>query len=409
MKLKKKIFDLALIYLLHFTFVACSKPATIYPIGTRLSQSGGLEIVRVPTFADYSGFSPVEAMQDFPRYDKTSDDLWQLDVRSTDIARFDLSDRLYDLSYTTFDDKTKWPSKLPKGFDPKQYMQLGKDPGLGIRDLHEKGITGKNVGIAIIDQALLVNHIEYKDQLRLYEEIHWTTSTTEAQMHGPALASIAAGKTVGVAPDADLYFIACWMGDNDSEGRFVFNLSYVAFAIDRIVAINTALPANRKIRVISISLGLNEKMAGYADVMKSIKRAEKAGIKTLFVSSDNFSGAGRDPLADPNNAASWTKGLYWSQYPADARALLIPMDSRCTASPTGDHDYVFYRDGGMSWTVPYVAGLYALACQQKPSVDFADFWKALNATSQPLVRNGENIGKLINPEAMIAKIVDLGN
>ena len=44
------------------------------------------------------------------------------------------------------------------------------------------------------------------------------------------------------------------------------------------------------------------------------------------------------------------------------------MDSRCTASPTGINDYVYYREGGMSWTVPYLAGLYALACQVNPDI-----------------------------------------
>ena len=29
----------------------------------------------------------------------------------------------------------------------------------------------------------------------------------DAQMHGPAVSSIAVGKTVGVAPEADLYYI----------------------------------------------------------------------------------------------------------------------------------------------------------------------------------------------------------
>ena len=59
-------------------------------------------------------------------------------------------------------------------------MEIGKNPGLNIRKLHKEGLTGKGIGIAIIDQNLLVDHSEYKDQLRMYEEIHIQKSDTHA-------------------------------------------------------------------------------------------------------------------------------------------------------------------------------------------------------------------------------------
>ena len=54
--------------------------------------------------------------------------------------------------------------------------------------------------------------------------------------------------------------------------------------------------------------------------------------------------------------------------------LLIPMDARTTASPTGNKDYVFYGMGGISWTAPYLAGVYALACQIDPKITPEKFW-----------------------------------
>jgi subtilisin family serine protease len=93
-------------------------------------------------------------------------------------------------------------------------MELGKNPGFDLDKLHSSGITGKGVSIAIIDQALLVDHEEYKDNLKMYEEIHWPSDKNDqAQMHGSAVTSIAVGKTVGVAPGADLYYIAEQHGD----------------------------------------------------------------------------------------------------------------------------------------------------------------------------------------------------
>jgi hypothetical protein len=61
---------------------------------------------------------------------------------------------------------------MPEAFSPDTLRELGLDPGLGVRQLHEAGITGKRVGVAIIDQTLLVNHVEYADRLRLYEQIN---------------------------------------------------------------------------------------------------------------------------------------------------------------------------------------------------------------------------------------------
>jgi len=31
---------------------------------------------------------------------------------------------------------------LPDGFDPQMIMELGENPGLGMRELHKRGITG---------------------------------------------------------------------------------------------------------------------------------------------------------------------------------------------------------------------------------------------------------------------------
>jgi len=168
---------------------------------TRLTKTNS-GIVRHPPVTWFMNRGTLDTL---PSYDPNSTDSWQVDLRSRDITKVDLHNRLADLHYADFDHQTQWPATLPASFNPDQIMELGKNPGLGVRRLHQKGITGKDIGIAIIDQCLLVDHIEYKDRLKLYEEIH--LMDTKATMHGPAVASIAVGKTVGVAPEADLYFI----------------------------------------------------------------------------------------------------------------------------------------------------------------------------------------------------------
>ncbi len=292
-------------------------------------------------------------------------------------------------------------------------MELGKDPGLGIRNLHAQGITGRGVGIAIVDQTLLVDHQEYAGRLRLYEETDDITGGwAGAQMHGAAVASIVAGKTVGVAPEADLYYIATAFGGASSFENIDF--SYLARSIRRILAVNRTLPADRKIRVISTEIGWDPKSKGYADVAAAAQEAKAAGL--LVVSSSveqvhgfKFHGLGRAPLSDPNAFESYEPGTFWAKEFYKGRQfsdrLFVPMDSRTTASPTGNDEYVFYREGGWSWSIPYIAGMYALAAQVNPAITPDEFWAQALKTGRTiqLKHDGQTIsfGPILDPAAVI--------
>lgn len=368
-----------------------------------ISPNNELTIVRKPAAVDFSLFNPGK-MTELPSYNSDSKELWQIDLRSRDLKDLELSESINDLVYADFDSNTKWPNTLPDEFNPQMIMDLGKNPGLGLRELHKNDVTGKGIGIAIIDQSLLVDHVEYKDQIKLYEEIHCYDEI--AQMHGPAVASIAVGKTVGVAPGADLYYIAETHGEVKENGEFEWDLSWIAKSIDRIVEINDTL-IEEKIRVISISVGLPKDMNGYGKVLESIQKAEEEGIHTIYVASREFMGLGRDPLKDTDDVYSFTKGELWNNDEYHNDRLLLPMDSRCTASPTGVDDYVFYRNGGMSWTIPYAAGLYALACQVNPDITPDVFWAEAFNTSDTIFidsNNKEQLGKIVNPTRLIEKI-----
>jgi len=336
-----------------------------------------------------------------PTYNPSSFNPFQVDLRGYDLSSLDLGDRLADVLGASFDSQTKWPSRLPEGFDPDRFMELGKNPGLGVRSLHAKGVTGKGVGIAIIDAPLLTSHIEYADRLRYYEEIDCTTPY--AQTYGAATASIAAGEFAGVAPGADLYFIATTNRDVMSR----------AVCIDRLLELNELLPEGQRIRVISISCAYREGTNKCA-VDEAIARATRQGV---FVITDSlhwshgfrFNGLQRAPLSDPEDRHSYRPvtrfGYYAAQTPAPpADILYVPMESRCTASPTGVGEYAFYAQGGPGWCVPYLAGLYALACQADPDVTPVTFWEAALATGQPVDVTGLEStarGVIVDPVRLI--------
>ena len=208
-----------------------------------------------------------DVLHSLPSYNPTFHEAFTVDLRSYDLTSLNIRNRVNDLMYSDFDTKTIWPKDMTYSFNPKKIMELGKNPGLGVKKLHKAGVTGKGVGIAIIDQALLVDHVEYKDNLKLYEEIHCSSDT--AEMHGPGVASIAVGKTVGVAPKADLYYIAETHGDYTSNG-FNWDFTWLAKSIDRILEVNKTLPDDKKIRVISISVGWLKSDKGYDEVTSAI-------------------------------------------------------------------------------------------------------------------------------------------
>ena len=104
-------------------------------------------------------------------YDPNNADAFQVDLRMRDLSAYDLRGSAEDLLHSIFDTRTKWPGEewLPEGFDPSAILESGKDPGLGVRELHRKGITGEGVSIAIIDQALYQQHSEYTERIAFYE------------------------------------------------------------------------------------------------------------------------------------------------------------------------------------------------------------------------------------------------
>jgi hypothetical protein len=116
-------------------------------------------------------------------------------------------------------------------------------------------------------------------------------------------------------------------------------------------------------------------------------------------------------LADPDDFGSWQAGIFWAKFADQAgmgKVLLVPMDNRTTAAPNGFGDYVFYRQGGWSWCVPYIAGVYAMAVQVDPTVTPDRFWKLAMKTGRTI--ETQNLGKplklgpIVDPAALIAAL-----
>lgn len=366
---------------------------------TRLTGSNS-GIVRYPQPSSLKG----DTLRSLP--EKSSHGV--VDVRADDLTSLDLRNDSQQPFFVQFDSNTKWPEVLPEWLLPQQMLELGKNPGLGVRALHEQGITGRGVSVGIIDQTLLVDHTEYADRVLLYEEIH--DFDNYAQAHGPMVVSILAGKTTGVAPDATLYYIARSDWNLNILGAKTLDYTPTAKAIDRMLEINESMPPEERIRVISVSTDWTDRVAGFDEVIAAAQRARDAGVMVVSVSIDkyypyDYGGLGREPLADPDELASYEMSIFVPNQFSGVNQLFVPIDSRTYASHTGAAVYTFERRGGYSHGAPYVAGLYALACQVNPAITPEQFWEQALETANMLtvqVEEREKQLRVVNPEALLA-------
>ena len=299
---------------------------------------------------------------------KNEDDLKKFDVwggfwnaeNGVSLVNLDLRGHARLVEKIPFDSRTKWPepNKLPERFNPARLLEEGKNPGLGIRRLHEQGIDGRGVGIAILDQRLLKNHREYADRLVRYEEID--VRDMPPQMHGAPVASIAVGKTCGVAPGAALSYFAMRM-TSMPDNKIYCDI------IDNIIKLNETASAPESIRVVSISTGTFSKQANFDRWKETLKKADQHGILVVTCAQDllNYGMLARIPGKKPDDPNSYQGGKYGVR----PGALLVPSGNRTTASHHGPEVYTYWTEGGMSWAAPYLAGLAALAYQVDPKIE----------------------------------------
>jgi hypothetical protein len=268
------------------------------------------------------------------------------------------------------------------------------NPGLGVRQLHARGITGKGVNVGIIDQPLSQDHPEFAGKLAAYHDVG---TNSNMSMHGPAVASLLVGTQCGTAPGARLYFVAApsWTGDS----------AYQAKALDWLVEQSKALPAGQKIRVVSVSAapsGPGSPFTKNNDMWdEACKRAEVEGILVLDCTSHHgFLGPCWIDANDPESVAKCRPGFPGrsSMGQGSPNEILTPTCPRTTAEGTSTYQYC--GRGGLSWGIPYAAGVLAMGWQVRPDLP-AEKMKALLLTSAHEVANGHRI---IDPQNFIRQV-----
>lgn len=331
---------------------------------------------------------------------------------NADVSELDLSDMGDAVKVLNFDNNTVFPptDKLPKWFDPKKILEDGKNPGLGIAALHKQGITGLGITVAIIDEVLDTQHQEIKDNLVHYENIGWPENTP-AQMHATAVSSLLCGKTVGVAPKTKLVFFAANLKDGKpGEKTYVSNsngkpiniyLSNYAKALKKILFMNARLPKDERISAVSISSGM---LWHDIECTNLIKQLIDSGVMVLTCDAENFYGEKarftrihRLINSDPDSPESYVYDR--NRALVNSTDILVPSGGRTMAGFCGHDNYIYSGVGGLSWSTPYLVGVYALAKQIMPNLTAQHFFDVVRQTGFSDTKFGNNI--VIQPQKII--------
>ncbi len=371
------------------------------------------------------------------------------DFRGKDLFRENFANVSMDVLQTAdFDTETVWPEKdrLPNDFSPEKLLEESKNPGLGIRELHEQGITGEGVVVAIIDQKLDTKHPEYKNSIVDYTEYDGA-GDEKISMHGPAVASLLVGKDCGVAPEAKLVYKAIPSSDEGFHSK--------TKALIEIINKNKDVSQNEKVRVVSCSFGyaIENPKPGLDRWIDALEKAKKEGI--FVIDSDgsqidvSFVGGGSPETKDSfENYSPWLheaegnkelnkiidkgdvgeiakklreqkKEVLSNISDADLtkkieeylgarkKEIVIPSDYRTMASSWSKKDqYAYNGKGGISWSVPYLAGLFALILQVNPNIGRERIAEIINESA---VKNEKGL-RVVNPKGIIdlAKMEQIG-
>lgn len=316
------------------------------------------------------------------------------DVRGLNFSAYnvDLDRSLIETLW--FNGTTKWPGQ--SGDVAQDILELGKNPGLGIRAIHAQGITGEGVNVAIIDQNMVVDHPEFQGKIVEYFDVGTDMPSTLGSMHGPAVTSLLVGENIGTAPDANVYYVAAPSWKADAQ--------YFADALNWIIDENEKLPDDQKIRVVSVSAAPSGPGSPFTvnnaawDI--AYERAIEAGILVLDCTEDHGIAAPcHYDLDDPENVAKCIPGWPGIETQPMPDRIYIPTSLRTSAEEydQGNYSYQYTGRGGLSWAIPYLSGVLALGWQVRPDLTGEQLLEILYGSAY--VTDGGL--KIINPGAFI--------
>lgn len=285
----------------------------------------------------------------------------------------------------------------------------------GLKDLHEAGITGKGVTVAVIDSGI-APHADVKENVVAFRDFTGSRTVKKKPVdttgHGTHVAGIIAGKNKdvpGIAPDAEL--VGCRVNSPDSA----------------IKAIDWVIENKEKysIDVINLSLGVDAPINPEEDYLrKAAERAVDAGLIVVTAAgnecdsdacSASISSPGNSPrvitvgaLDDMGTAlrsddivyASSSRGQKNGEKPdliAEGVNVLGPLARKSSYAQRLKEQSNYVALIGSSQAAPMVTGAIALMLSVNPSLEGDTVKDILNRTADKIkgaARSAQGHGRL---------------
>lgn len=331
-----------------------------------------------------------------PKLDKYSD------IRNISLAGIDFTNQDELVKTLWFSQKTSWPesvNSLTSG-NPERLIRDAMNPGLGVRELHQQGITGEGVKVAIIDQPMYTNHPEFEGKIAAYRDFNCNSGES---MHGPAVTSLLNGENIGTAPGTQVYYAAVpsWLGD----------AKYYADALNWIIEENKKLAGDDKIRVVSVSAAPSGEGSPFTKNNETWDRAceeaERSGILVLdctghkgIIAPCTFD------IDNPEDIEKCTPGFPGAPIrDSMGKKIFVPTSPRTTAEQytKTNFSYQYTGRGGLSWAIPYCSGVLAMGWQVNPELTQDEIVEILFKTAYIT----KDRCRIINPKEFINAIKEL--
>lgn len=265
----------------------------------------------------------------------------------------------------------------------------GADPGLGIDVLHNLGYKGKGSIIAYCDTKIQLDHEQFKDADIIYEDF---PAGERKEWHGYGVLSLLLGKDIGTAPETKLYYFG-YEPTNDQQK--------IADVIDEVIRVNNTLPENEKISMLGFSNNIKRVGPDRINQQAGIDAAQRcrdAGIMIFFCGENGSlyfkDGTNRNDPESCYNIPMWKNEQF--------ELCKVPAASRTTAGPGGIYSYDDENNPGMSWTMPYSIGVYAIAVSIDPTLTENDIRSLIVQTA---FINSRGM-RIINPCEFIAVVLE---
>lgn len=297
--------------------------------------------------------------------------IWQLCYRDLTNNRIELNS-LSELSELCYNTQTVFPNNWQA--QAASVLQYGK-----VNLLDSGSLTGKGIKVAVIDRPINKKHIEFQDRIEYIEVFPHHPATQRMDFHGMTCASLLCGSTCGVAPEAKLVYFAIPNQTNPIEDYYNSQL----VALQKVLDYNQA--SSDPIRIVSLSAPFTKDQKPLRDSLAN--KLAQTGCQLIDATDFGHNFYGIDCIRHQENKRYLLSQWQHDNYERNKSSrngfidyfnslCFVPSTRRTSASNDTNNTYIHWSKAvSESWSIPHVAGAYALCLQTYPNMLYEDFVK----------------------------------